>query len=380
MGRVFQPTYTKKTATGERVQVKVKNWYAEYTDAAGDQQRVKIGLSKRAAESALARLQEEADRKRAGLPDPVGDAKARNRPTAELFKEYVAELENRDTSAEYRAGVTRHLDAIATACKWYAWSNVSAAPLSRFLSRLRAGTGKKKGASPATANGYLRSAKGFANWYADHLDITSPLRSLKPFNEHVDRRRSRRVLSDPEFVKFLAGTEATPPRHNAHFTGSERAALYRVAAFTGFRASELASLYPESFALTSEPPTVTVEAKDTKGKRLEPIPLADDLIIFLKRWLPTRPAGQLLWPGRWAKDRRQVKWIARDAKRANLGTGITFHSMRRKFVTGLIKHGADVDEVRRLARHRSVKTTLDHYAESGMADLARAVNRLPPLG
>ena len=56
-----------------------------------------------------------------------------------------------------------------------------------------------------------------------------------------------------------------------------------------------------------------------------------------------------------------------------------FLSLRRKFVIDLIKSGADVDQVRRLARHQSVKTTLNHYAESGPADLAAAVTRLKPL-
>ena len=61
------------------------------------------------------------------------------------------------------------------------------------------------------------------------------------------------------------------------------------------------------------------------------------------------------------------------------GDNVTFHSLRRKFVTNLIKSGAYIDEVRRLARHKSIKTTLDHYAESKLSDLHRAVSRLPPL-
>jgi hypothetical protein len=39
----------------------------------------------------------------------------------------------------------------------------------------------------------------------------------------------------------------------------------------------------------------------------------------------------------------------------------------------------DVDEVRRLARHRSVTTTLNNYAESTLAGPAAAVNATKPL-
>lgn len=47
-----------------------------------------------------------------------------------------------------------------------------------------------------------------------------------------------------------------------------------------------------------------------------------------------------------------------------------FHPLRRGFVTDLFKTGADVDEGRKLARHRSVTTTLSRAAERGRADLA----------
>ena len=49
--------------------------------------------------------------------------------------------------------------------------------------------------------------------------------------------------------------------------------LYRVAAYTGYRAGELAELTPEHFRLDAEPPHVTMFARDSKGKREEPIPL-----------------------------------------------------------------------------------------------------------
>ncbi len=42
----------------------------------------------------------------------------------------------------------------------------------------------------------------------------------------------------------------------------------------------------------------------------------------------------------------------------------------------MIRSGANVDEVRRLARHRSVKTTLDSYAHTDLERLGKAADKL----
>ena len=59
-------------------------------------------------------------------------------------------------------------------------------------------------------------------------------------------------------------------------TGPDRALLYTVAANTGLRAAELASLSADSFDMEADPPTITVEASysNTGGAtccRCEPI-------------------------------------------------------------------------------------------------------------
>jgi integrase len=195
----------------------------------------------------------------------------------------------------------------------------------------------------------------------------------------VDRRRSRRILTDAELVRLIAAAEAAPRRYKCLVNGRARAALYRVAAFTGLRASELASLTPAHFDLTADTPTVTIEVRDAKGRRHAVIPLHPELLGFLKTWLAGRPVRNPLWPGKWAKHHHQVRWVERDAKRAGLGADITFHGLRRSFVTALIRAGADIDQVRRLARYRDVKTTLNSYAVTTLDDEAAAINLLKPL-
>lgn len=373
MGRVFRPWYY--TGSGaDRKRVRTEDWYAEW-QRGGKTARKRIG-TKSDAIAALAKFEAQESRRKAGVPDHEAEGRAWARPVAELIVEYLASLRNRERSPAYLATVEKHLDAISAGARWFVWADVTADTLSQFLADLRAERDGRKGISPATANGYLRSAKGFAKWYAAVLRAPSPLAGSKPLNEQTDRRRTRRILSDAEFALLLERTAEAPAPHNSKIGGRDRAALYRTAAHTGLRAGELASLKPEHFALDAKPPTVTCDAQSAKGRRVEPVPLTDALVAFLREYLAGKHPGERIWPGNWAAHRRQVRWLERDATRAGIEGRVTFHSLRRRFVTKLIRSGADVDQVRRLARHKSVATTLNYYAESELKELAAVVNRV----
>jgi integrase len=386
MGWVRKIAYTvPDPATGGRVKRRTKDWYIGWTGADGTRHRKRIGRDKRAAEAALAAEQDRVARARAGVADPAaGDAA---RPLAALAAEYHAALEARGRDDEYRRAVRRHLAAALPACGWHLWPDVRPHALEVYLGGLRAG-----GRSPATVNGHLRTVRGFVGWVADRLGAADPLRKVRPLNAEVDRRRSRVLLTDAEFGALLKAAEAAPRRARALVTGPGRAVLYRVAAYSGLRASELASLTPGHFDLLGPTPTVTAEAADSKGKRREPVALPKFLVPVLAAFFAGRPADGLLWPGTWARHKRQRHWLARDLRRAGVGTPgkradvqlgpdgrpYTFHSLRRKFVTGMIRSGTDIATVRRQARHRNVSTTLNYYAETDLPDQGAAADRLAP--
>jgi integrase len=79
-------------------------------------------------------------------------------------------------------------------------------------------------------------------------------------------------------------------------SGRDRAMPYRVALTTGFRASELKSLTPESFDSASDPPTVTIEARYSKHRREDVLPLHPEMVPRLQDWLgdlpPLNPMAQ----------------------------------------------------------------------------------------
>jgi integrase len=383
MGWVRKLAYTKPDGKGGRVQKRTRDWWIGWTDAGGVPQRKKIGRDKRAAEGALARLQELVARQRAGLEVESEDAA---RPLAELVAEYLAALSARGRDATYRATVDRQLTKALVSCRWAVWPQIRKHDLELYLGRIR-----DSGRSPATANNHLRSIRGFVRWLADRLGVADPLRAVKSLNEAVDRRRSRVLLSDPEFSRLRVAAEGAPRRHGSLVPGLARSVLYLVAAYSGLRASELASLTPGHFELMGKPPTVSPHPADAKGKREEPVALPAHLVPVLVAFFADKPADGSLWPGRWAEQKRQTAWLHRDLRRAGIGTTnskgrqcgpdgrpYTFHSLRRKFVTGMIRAGVDIATVRKQARHRDVKTTLDYYAETNLTDQGDAANKLPP--
>ena len=68
--------------------------------------------------------------------------------------------------------------------------------------------------------------------------------------------------------------------------------LYRLAMETGFRLSELRSLTTNSFALGSNPPTVTVQAGYSKRRREDTVPLRPETADVLRGFLESLEDGQ----------------------------------------------------------------------------------------
>jgi len=158
--------------------------------------------------------------------------------------------------------------------------------------------------------------------------------------------------------------------------------LYLVAAYTGLRASVLAALAPESFALDADPATVTVEAAYRKHRRQDVIPLHPDLANTLRPWLAGRPTDERLWPGKWAEHCRGGEMLKRDLAAAGVpyevgGKFADFHCLRHTFITELVKAGVQPKDAKELARHSTITLTMDRYAHVTLRDTAAAVSSLP---
>lgn len=395
--RGYPPTRCEVREIGgvDKVVVETAEWYCEWTDATGRQRKRKGYADRRATEAMLAKLVQASARGAEGLA-PAGDAGPR-RPLGEWLDEYLALVLANGNGDRYRAEVERHCRAAIArppaGAGWATFEGVTEDSVRLWFGRLRdtpVAQAGGRGKSVPTLNAYRRSLRGFVKWLAEKLDRPDPLRRVKPLKEDDDRRRSALILDDAEFEKLLAAAALAKPTHNTMVAGADRVAIYLTAAFTGLRASELASLTPENFYLAGPHPYVQPAAKSQKARRPDLVPLPSEVADYLRGYLAGKPAGERVWPGDWAAGRRAWTWLARDLRRAGVGTRsadgrhqlgpdgkpYTFHSLRRKFVTDLIRSAVNVDEVRRLARHKNIQTTLDHYTAADLARLSAAAERL----
>jgi site-specific recombinase XerD len=281
--------------------------------------------------------------------------------------------------------------------------DLNASRVVSFLAERRQG-----GLSIRTSNGYLTAIKGFTRWLVrDRRAAENPLVHLSALNAKTDVRRERRALSAGEFAALIEASRRGEPFRG--LSGDNRALLYIMAANTGLRASELASLTTASFDLDGDPPTVMVEAGYSKHRRRDVLPLRADLVGLLCPVLSRLPDKALglrqnrrgavldstveasdrnaavakLWPGTWAE--RSAKMLRIDLEAAGIpyidadGRVADFHALRHGFISNLARGGVHPKEAQALARHSSITLTLDRYTHVGITDLTAALDRLPEL-
>ncbi len=270
---------------------------------------------------------------------------------------------------------------------------------------------RRSGRSLQTSNHYVRALKRFSRWLvrAKRL-LKDPLSELSTFDTQADRRHDRRRLTDEEFAR-LVGAAGNGPDIEA-ICGYDRAIMYLLAAWTGYRRGELASLTPRSFDLQTTPATVTVKAAYTKNRRMSTMPLHTDLVDDIKTWLASKsnigPDSPLL-PLKTAAGecRRTCKMMRKDlaaARKAWMSEADTpdelrcressdflvycdrngryadFHATRHTFVTNLAKAGVPLAFTQKLARHSDPRLTANIYTHVDIGDQAASINCLnsPP--
>jgi hypothetical protein len=65
-------------------------------------------------------------------------------------------------------------------------------------------------------------------------------------------------------------------------------------------------------------PTVTLAARHAKNRKTKVQPLPDDLAELLRDYLKDKPAGQPIWGGAWARDRRGAQMLPGDLETAGI--------------------------------------------------------------
>ncbi len=370
----------KGTPGARRVRQRAKKWYAEYS-VNGRPRRVPLCRDKQAARAMYCELLKRAER-----PDAFEEH--RKRPLTEHLADFERFLEARGNTAKHARQTCHRVQAVVDGCRFVYLAGVLPSAVVEWLAEER----RAKRLSIRTSNYYLRDAKAFCRWLVkDGRTDANPLAHLSPLNADPDEHLERRILPPDEFAAFLEAARAGGTVRS--LCGLDRATLYIVAAYTGFRASELASLTPESFDLNADPRTVTVEASYSKRRRRDTQPLRSDLATLLRDWLAAKPAGERLWPGGWW--RHAAKMVRKDLAAASAamkqadpesagipfrdeaGCVFDFHALRHQFISSLAAAGIHPKLAQTLARHSTITLTLDRYTHVALFDQSAALDKLP---
>jgi len=409
-----------------------KYWYGSFRDYLGEEVRKKLSTNKAEAQRLLAQLITEDDRRRLGFHDPAAEARAK--PLAEHLDDYRDYLEAKggtprhvrhtlgmvrtvlvDIGAvriediteasvmsflrdlrqarelpplppdqsyftrkelSYYAGVSLH--TVARNLRRHGLTGKGNGRARRYpraaVERLRAM--REKGRGVGTANHYAAAVRAFTRWlWRNHRVERDPLSMLSRFNPATDVRRKRRALSPEEFAALLSATQKG--KRVKGLSGPDRARLYLLAARSGFRVQELASLVPGSFDLKGG--FVILPAVISKRRRAEKQPIGQDILTALTELIRSTKPGQPLWPGTWherAADMLRVDLAAAGIAFETAEGVFDFHAIRHLFISDLIASGVNPKEAQILARHSTIELTLGRYSHVQAEKLREVVEKL----
>jgi hypothetical protein len=287
------------TPGAKKVTLESRKWYGTVNG-----RQVPLCRDKQAAERMLTKRQADADLASVGLADPFVEGKAI--PLVEHLAAYRVALEGKgDTSRHVDLTVSR-IRSLLDGCGFTIFADVDVVRASEWLTARRTdgramslppgdsftpaetarlfrcslanvrslvkrhgltATGKGKarrlpratiealaeragrGAGPQTVNHYVRAVRGFFRWLERTKRLPSkPLATLTFLDAQTDVRRARRELTAAELRDLLAAAHASQQNFRG-LDGAARFHLYATGCATGFRASGLASLTPDSFDL-----------------------------------------------------------------------------------------------------------------------------------
>jgi integrase len=263
-------------------------WYFKFIDGDGRPVERKGCPDRRATEEMARAAESEAAKIRAGLTDPreLAHRQHEARPLSEHVRDWHAFLVGKGSTQQHADLSRNRVNRLIDLARAKRLPDLSPSRVQAALKAIR-----DEGVSLRSVHHYTRAVKGFSRWlWRDGRAREDTLAHLTSPNPDPDRWHVRRALSADELAKLIRAAEVGPVVLKT--TGPDRAALYRVAALTGFRANELRSLTPESFDLAGDPPTVTVRAAYSKHRRDDVQPIPPDLAEALRPWVASKAPGR----------------------------------------------------------------------------------------
>ena len=291
------------------------------------------------------------------------------------LNDFEKSLRAKDASPKHIKLTMARIRKIVSGCEFERLRQIKADEVEMFLMDLRdAGE-----IGYRTYNHYLQAIDSWCNWMVDRRRMDrNPLSGIPRLNAALDVRHPRRALTLEEISQLLASARSSGETIQC-YSGEERARIYTIAYMTGLRRNEIASLKLSSFDLDSNQPTVTVEAKSSKHRKKDLLPLHPDLASLLLKWTKDLKPNEPLFPK--LGKRRTWLMVKKDLERVGIPyqteDGIAdFHAAgRHTHITELLRSGASLPEARELARHSDVRMTM-RYTHISLDDQAKALRAL----
>jgi Site-specific recombinase XerD len=231
--------------------------------------------------------------------------------------------------------------------------------------------------------------------YCKNKEIVSsdPTRKLK--FKRIESSGVPKYLSALELSKFYEAIEREnvyiPKKKDKPETDADNAkkekllkkkirdtAICRMMSSAGLRIQEVADL--NIIDITLEEPKEQVVVRKGKGDKTRTVPLNGDVITALEEWMPYRqeaPRASPLFTNKSEErftERGIYNVVVGYAQRAGLAD-MSPHSLRHTFCRYLVEQGIPLEDIAKLAGHKSIETTR-LYTTPGMMDLRKAVNKI----
>lgn len=327
--------------TGNRGQVKILRYspvyVAQYRDANGQVIIESTGCrDEQAAKYVLAEFIKRSEHIRAGLLSAQQCRTADHARTSledhvDAFLEHLQAktIRGKRVSQAHRNNVERQLETLVTDCKYRKLQDITRDSMERWMNRA-----ERDGMGARTRNTYRAAIISFCNWCVETDRMAAnPLAKLCTADEHADKRRHRRALTEDELSRLFIAARVRPiaeyGRHSIalppdqrkghkswhkeplrfemlehmaakgrevlkddaelisqlEWLGYERSLVYKVLALTGLRKSELASIKVGQVWLEEKQPYLELKAKDEKAGKGAQIPLRIDLVNEIREFI-----------------------------------------------------------------------------------------------
>lgn len=299
----------------------------------------------------------------AATGSPEGLDAEQNKPSALTFKAFVEGQWSRDYLPLFKPSTRKHylqvLRGLIEQLGDIALADLGAAQVRGYAARM-----KERGVDPGGAVGLVGSILKAAH-EAKVIGSVPNLRGIHKRTEKIPL-----IYSDREVELLVAET-----------TGWLRTAI-ALGGYAGLRVSEALALEVGDVDLEGQRLVVRRSLSDkevttTKSGKERVVPLAPPLIEVLRGALKDKlPKARVINRKTGTYPLRQNVYSA--LRRAQVKLELqprSFHSLRHSFCTLLLRTGAHVDAVRRLAGHSDLATTQRYLHTSG-DELAEAVARL----